>query len=263
MRSTRLPLRQVVPDCISKRSPQEQAQRAEREYGEDRPVFKIPFLRNRETRLTEEQFLVVQNMAIFFNLTENQIQSLYSHKQDYFQSDIQKLMRLKILDREPFTIKDKKIWLYHLKEKGNTIANALMNQKSRSISKRYIKNKNELLHDLLYYEAAKHIQKKIQENQGKIQEIRVDRKKRSQIYTQNFKDIGKENKQKICDMEIVFTDKSGLERVYEIEIDRGYDAQVIRQKSLSHPYLIWATDSVKQAQKIARHAKSYRDIVIL
>ena len=152
--------------------------------------------------------------------------------------------------------------LYNLKPHGNKIGDILL--QNRNKSKSYTKNSKELLHDLLQYEAAKLVTKEIESNGGKVTDIVIDRNKRSEIYTQNFQNIGQQNKQSIMDLEIRYQDKNNRNQREFVEIDRGYDARVIRDKSTSFSKPVkWFTDSTRQAKRIAKHAKSSDNVYLI
>ncbi|MFH1428132.1 MAG: hypothetical protein ABIH39_00130 [Candidatus Margulisiibacteriota bacterium] len=152
--------------------------------------------------------------------------------------------------------------LYNLRYSGNKIGDTLVN--NRNQSKQYTKNSKELLHDLLQYEAAKIIARDIEEKGGAINDIVIDRNRRAEIYTRNFKDIGDQNKQPIADIEIRYRDADGSSQVEYVEVDRGYDACVIKEKSAGFTQPVhWFTDSGNQAAKISKNAKTGDKIYLL
>ena len=63
-------------------------------------------------------------------------------------------------------------------------------------------------------------------------------------------------KQSIIDLEVDYRDQDGNAMTEHVEVDRGYSAEIIQQKTASFEKVTWVTDSRSQANRIARHAKS-------
>jgi len=109
------------------------------------------------------------------------------------EEDLKKIFDSKRLD----------INLYNLKASGNRVGDELL--KIRSQSKKYTKNAKELKHDLLQYEAAKIVSNDIKDKGGTVIGVVIDRNRRSEIYSNNFREIGDQNKQPIMDVEIRYS----------------------------------------------------------
>jgi len=230
--------------------------------------------RNLIRRLNEDQVNLVKHLRSFSNMTEQQLYSLYLEKGtgDYFEKDLTELKRKRLLGYENRNYEDQPYKLFHLKPDGNKISEAFSDDIS-TYSRKSRKKDGEIIHDILQYEAYKELSDQIKAKGGHVTSVKTDQQVRAELLKkaaesvegkyENFKSVKGLKYADYGDMEINYIDADGIEKRDIVEIDRGYDAEVIRKKSAAVPNMIWVTDSEKQANRISKHVVSAKKIMVL
>ena len=172
-----------------------------------------------------------------------------------------------VLKRQLKEFNGDSFYFYHLSFDGNKLAQVCEGEKNFCFSRAYKKNNKEILHDALQFEAYRLFSDKVKAQGGHICSVITDKEQRSRNYKEaiqnlkkvgdykNFSSLKKTDFKDYGDLEIIYA-KSGQLYHHVIEIDRGYDANVVRSKSAAHPNMIWVTDNAKQSKKIADNAKT-------
>ena len=218
-------------------------------------------------QLTQDQMELITTLKQFGNMTESQLYGLYERdgREKYFGQDMAALQKKGLLEKERRQADGIEFNLYNLKYTGNKIGDYLHghNAQSKSYSKKFTKSDRELIHDLLQYEATQCVKENIETDGGVVTDIVIDRNQRARLYNNtSIRETGG-LEGKIIDVEVHYKDQEEKEQIQYVEIDRGYSADVIRNKSANFSQITWFTDISRQANCIARQAKSTDKVYLL
>ena len=198
--------------------------------------------RNSLAHLTTEQKTTLNDLAVFLNLSQSQIQKfIYNGKEKLCQSDIKYFLRKGIIARGS----NKYYNVFVLTKEGEKLAKELTGN-DKVFKSKLFSRREELKHDVLIYNAYQDVKKELEEKGMKIISVLNDRAMRSRDAKAEGQMTGE-----YADLYIEFENPLTGERDYiNIEIDCGYNELTVEKKLSGIKNLRYYCDSAKQKDKV-------------
>ena len=200
--------------------------------------------RNSLAHLTTEQKTTLSDLAVFLNLSQNQIQKfIYNGNANLCQSDIKYFLRKGIIARGS----NKYYNVFVLTKEGEKLAKELTGD-DKVFKSKLFSRREELKHDVLIYNAYQDVKKELEEKGMKIISVLNDRAMRSRDAKAEGQMTGE-----YADLYIEFENPLTGERDYiNIEIDCGYNELTVEKKLSGIKNLRYYCDSAKQKNKVMK-----------
>jgi len=194
-------------------------------------------------RLTSKQKDLLKDIRQFQSISEPQIlKYIYNDDRTLMILDLEMLVAREVIS------KDKGYNAYFLNAQGIRISSELLPYLDQSYRPKIHGRREEVRHDLLLYSAFKALQLKFEAEGKVIDKIENDRQLRSRDAKANGFMSGS-----YPDLRIYYTDKNGLQRIHDLELDISYSEGTISKKVKgTNNDLTWVASSYKQALRASK-----------